>query len=371
MSLSCWSLVVALALAPSLALADATIPTKDVAGARDTPLLKRYEGSFIVSYDRVSFTDFRLPLSKLEATDERDPSNNVAFRPKEEKELEGARTRLVYLLPAQRSPLEVLRNYQDEIEGAGGSVLFACKAETCGGDHTRSSGGGGGESSLSMYFVRESDLKDESFSNGACAQTSAISDQRYVSARMPHPDGEAHVAVQTYQVNDTLYCKAFSGRTVAVVHVVEPRARDRKMTTVKADEMARTIGMSGRIALYGIPVRHREDRPQAGIGTDAAGDRRTAPDRAETRRHRGRPYRQPGCLRFQPRPVPAQGGCRDQGADDRPQDRSETLEGGRRRHGGADGQQRFRGRPRQEPARRVGQAELSCGRDSRTPCVEL
>ncbi len=42
------------ALAP--ALADATIPTKDIAGARDNALAKRYEGSFIVSYDRQAFT---------------------------------------------------------------------------------------------------------------------------------------------------------------------------------------------------------------------------------------------------------------------------------------------------------------------------
>jgi hypothetical protein len=51
------------------ALADATFPTKDIAGARDNPLLQRYEGSFIVSYERVAFTDFKLPLSKLEPVD--------------------------------------------------------------------------------------------------------------------------------------------------------------------------------------------------------------------------------------------------------------------------------------------------------------
>ena len=53
----------------TLAFGDATIPTKDIAGAKDNPLLKRYEGSFIVSYDRVAFTDFNVPLSPLEATD--------------------------------------------------------------------------------------------------------------------------------------------------------------------------------------------------------------------------------------------------------------------------------------------------------------
>ena len=237
------------------AIADATIPTRDIAGARDSALLKRYDGSFIVSYERVAFTDFKLPLSRLEPVDpatRRDASNNVVHLPKQEKELEGARTRLTYLLPAERSPLEVLRNYQDEVEAAGGSVLFACKGEACGGDPERSSAGGGGDMSLLMYFLRESELKDAAFSNGACALASSITDQRFFSASMPHPDGEAHVTVHTYQVNNDLYCKAFNDRTIAVVYVVEPRARDRKMVTVKAPEMARTIAATGRIALYGI-----------------------------------------------------------------------------------------------------------------------
>lgn len=237
------------------AYADATIPTKDIAGAKDSPLLKRYDGSFIVSYERVAFTDFRVPLSRLEPVEpdtRRDQSNNVVHLPKQEKELEGARTRLVYLLPAERSPLEVLRNYQDEIEAAGGAALFACKAEGCGGDPERSSAGGGGNSSLLMYFVKESELKDAAFSNGACALSPSIGDQRFLAARMPHPDGEAYVTVQTYQVKDELYCKAFNGRTIAVVHLLEPRVRDRKMTTVKAEEMARSIDTTGRVALYGI-----------------------------------------------------------------------------------------------------------------------
>jgi OmpA-OmpF porin, OOP family len=235
--------------------ADATIPLKDIPGARDSPLLKRYEGSFIVSYDRVGFTDFSLPLSPLVRSadeDRRDVSNNRVFEPKQKLELEGPKTRLTYLLPAERSPLEVLRNYQDEIEKAGGQALYSCKADSCGGSATRSSGGGGGDMSLMMYFVRESELKDADFSNGSCAMTRDITDQRFLAARMPGPDGNVHVAIHTFQVKDDLYCKAFNNRTVALVHVVEPRARDRKMTTVKADEMAKTIGATGRIALYGI-----------------------------------------------------------------------------------------------------------------------
>jgi outer membrane protein OmpA-like peptidoglycan-associated protein len=39
---------------------------------------------------------------------------------------------------------------------------------------------------------------------------------------------------------------------VAIVDVLEPKARDQKMVVVKADGMARTIGSTGRVALYGV-----------------------------------------------------------------------------------------------------------------------
>jgi len=238
--------------AHSAVLANATIPTKDIAGAKDNPLIKRYEGSFIVSYERQSFTDFKVPLSPLELTDRRDGMNNQLYLPKKEVELEGAKTRLAYLAPAERSPLEVLRNYEDAVKAAGGQILFTCKGDGCGGDPNRSSAGGGGSSSLMMYFLVEKQLKDPGFSNGACAQAEDIDDQRFFAARIPQSSGDAYVTVHTYKISDQDYCKAFNDRTVALVHLLEPKPREQKMVVVKADEMARTIESTGRIALYGI-----------------------------------------------------------------------------------------------------------------------
>jgi outer membrane protein OmpA-like peptidoglycan-associated protein len=236
------------------AFADATIPNKDIPNARDNPLLKRYEGSFIVSYDRQAFTEFKVPLTNLVKIegDRRDRANNYLAQPTKELELEGARTRIAYFIPADRSPLEVLRNYEDVVKAGGGEIVFQCKGDACGGDPTRSSAGGGGEQSLMMYFVTEGQLKEPAFSNGACALTPAIEDQRFFAAKIPQAGGDAYVTVQTYQINNDLYCKAFNSRTVALVHVLEPKPRDQKMVVVKADEMTKAINASGRIALYGI-----------------------------------------------------------------------------------------------------------------------
>src|SRR3954469_6899199 len=109
--------------AVQLAGADATVPTPDIEGGAAKHLAKRYEGSFIVSYEKFAYTDFTVPLSPLKPSadpEARDTMNNRVFARDKKAEVEGALTRIAYVLPAERSPLEVLRNYQDVIAAAGG-----------------------------------------------------------------------------------------------------------------------------------------------------------------------------------------------------------------------------------------------------------
>jgi outer membrane protein OmpA-like peptidoglycan-associated protein len=243
-----------LCLVPS-AWADATVPEADIEGAADNALVKRYEGSFIVYHEKLDYTDFTAPLSELKKhpdPDKRDKNNNVVYQPDKEIELEGTLTRLVYVLPEDRSPLEVLRNYQDVIETAGGEVVFECKTEDCGGSVQYGADTGGGDMSFTQFFFYDSDLKMESFSNASCAVTSNMTDMRYLTARVPRDAGDAYVTVQTFQMLDDLYCKALNGRTIAIVHVLEPKQRDKKMVVVEAKEMGDTLSASGSISLYGI-----------------------------------------------------------------------------------------------------------------------
>ena len=213
--------------------------------------MKRYDGSFIVAYEQQGFTDFVLPLSRLEPVPGRkDAHNNNYHEPKQKKALEGAYTRLVYLIPDNRSPLEVLRNYQQEITQSGGKILFECKDAECGGSASRSSGGGGGNMSLAMFLFPDERIKDPSFSNGNCAMTESITDQRYATAEIPAQ--AAHLSILTYTLKDDLYCKAFNGRTIAVIDIVEGKPREQKMITVTSAEMAKEISSNGSVALYGI-----------------------------------------------------------------------------------------------------------------------
>ncbi|WP_296700113.1 OmpA family protein [Thiocapsa sp. UBA6158] len=233
--------------------ADAAIPDADLAGSQDPAFLKRYAGSLIVSYDDKAFDDYLLPIAPLRIDPDpkrRDGHNNLWFAPTEALELEGRLVRLVYLIPEGRSPLEVLRNYRDEIETQGGRALFECKREECGGDPGRSSGGGGGKMSLAMVLRPAERIVDPLLSTGACAQTERIQDQRYLAAALP--DGPAHLSILAYVLNTGHSCRALNGRTITVVDLIEGKPREQRMVTIDAPEMARAIDATGRIALYGI-----------------------------------------------------------------------------------------------------------------------
>jgi outer membrane protein OmpA-like peptidoglycan-associated protein len=247
--------VVAIVATASLAFAEATVPTADRRGAKDSPLLKRYEGSLIVAHEEKGFAEFTLPLSRLEQVPRRtDGRNNRYHEPRDKRVLDGRYTRLVYLIPENRSPLEVLQNYQGEIKGKRGRILFECKVAECGGDPRKSNVGGGGDMSLAMYLYPSERITERSGSTGYCAVAAhRIADQRYAAAEIP--DSGAHVSVLAYTVvapgqHDP--CRAFNARTIAIVDIVEAKAREQKMVTVQAGDMAKAISGEGRVALYGI-----------------------------------------------------------------------------------------------------------------------
>ena len=233
--------------------ADATIPKADIAGAKDSPFVGRFAGSYIVSYEKRDFDEYFLPLSPLKPiADENktDAYNNRIFEPAQSKQLEGKRTHLVYLLPANISPLQALRNYQQELLGKEGKMLFECANAACGGDPNRSSDGGGGDQSMAMKLWPQNRIKDKTFSNGYCALSSRTTDQRYAAFELPKQN--AFLSVLAYALKDDLFCKAFHERTVVRVDLLERKPMEQKMVTIKAEEMAQSINTNGRVALYGL-----------------------------------------------------------------------------------------------------------------------
>lgn len=237
----------------STVLADATEPTRDIDGARDPAWLKRYEGSFIVSHEHRGFDAVVFPAAYLERVpDQTDAYNNNVFRARSNREVEGEYTRLLYIAPAGRSPLEVLRNYRDMIAGAGGKDLYRCSNTDCGGDLNGNDHGGGNQGLIEQIYP-QARRTDANFSNGACASGATPREQHYALATLPDGNGgERTLGIIAFQVGDRTYCDALAGRTAVLVVAVSPKAMERKMVTVSSDEMAKALDSAGHIALYGI-----------------------------------------------------------------------------------------------------------------------
>lgn len=237
------------------AFADATVPTADKAATADPAGLGRYEGAYIVDQQAKAYDEIVLPTAALTLhpdPDKRDGMNNRLLQSATQLALEGKLTRTVYVLPEGRSALEVVRNYQQMAQEKGGQNLYECKAETCGGDVTSGATHGGGEQGLMNYLFPKSAVSAEGFSNAACAVDMELADLRYAVMKFSANGRDTHVAVLAYTAKDSMYCKALNERTVAVVATLEAKAREQKMVTLKASEMAQAIASGGKVALYGI-----------------------------------------------------------------------------------------------------------------------
>jgi OmpA-OmpF porin, OOP family len=228
------------------ALAQTEPPKADKPGSADDPLLKRYRGSVIVMYERREFGDLTLPLGKLE------PAPRGAADPlqvKSAKTVEGRRTHILYHVGRDRSPLEVARNYEEELKAQGGRVLYTCKEAACGGSPTGNVQRGDPGLVNFLYPRRRA---SETYGTPAyCAMDGGVDGLQYAAFELGGGRGYASVAVYA-TAGQGGTCSNFNGATFVTVDLVETKAREQRMVAVKATEMAEAIDGAGKVALYGI-----------------------------------------------------------------------------------------------------------------------
>ena len=206
---------------------------QEVPGARDFPLIKRYEGSRLIGYDSRAFDSFKLLLGKLKSEGGYAAYDAV-------REVEGRHTRLLYLAPRQRSSLEVFRNYEADLAAKGFTVLFKCSgAEEC-------------ESSYGteMYRVLYPPTRRLQNSELSKAAFNVPAEPRYLAATLSRPEGE--VSVSLYVAVERGGFAESNDRVAVLLDVVEAKPMDAKMVTVDAATMAKDIAATGRVALYGL-----------------------------------------------------------------------------------------------------------------------
>jgi OmpA-OmpF porin, OOP family len=92
----------------------------DVPGGQDHPLVRRFSGAWLVGYQQQPWDQTPWPASTALAASD---------RLKDISSLEGRITRLVYLTPAGKAPLEVFRNHEQAFAAAGFQCDFACETD--------------------------------------------------------------------------------------------------------------------------------------------------------------------------------------------------------------------------------------------------
>ena len=85
---------------------------KERKGGKDHPLVSRFQGAILHNYGVVNFEQVKVPLSATK-----------------DETIEGKVYSYFYVIPADRTGLEVYRNYKAALEKSGFQILVACEDE--------------------------------------------------------------------------------------------------------------------------------------------------------------------------------------------------------------------------------------------------
>lgn len=204
-------------------LAAVAAQADDINGSADHPLVPRYEDSEIVAYSNEEFTDYRLLNAQTENYGGLDVNHDATLL------LEGKVTRISYRAPAERSVLEVFRNYENALGGAGFETIFTCDGDACGGRNFNHAIAEGTLYSLFGEYQAE---------------------QRYLAAKLSSPEGDTYAAI--YAVMNKSGGGPNKDRTMVQLDLIELQPMEDKMVVLDAGKLDAGLATDGRIAVYGI-----------------------------------------------------------------------------------------------------------------------
>lgn len=188
----------------------------DIKGSRDHPVTGRYEGSVIAFHKPRDYDEIRIPVKRVQNQKQLDDGNSVLMK--------GRALRQLYRGPFGRSSLEVVRNYQQRLEGQGFETLLLCRTTECGG--------------AELWFAVTEQLKGSGL-------PSNWENQTYLAARKKDPTG-ADLVVAILSVEQ-------GPEVRTLVDVVETKAMETdKIKVLDAGALKNALDGQGRAALYGI-----------------------------------------------------------------------------------------------------------------------
>jgi OmpA-OmpF porin, OOP family len=209
---------------------------QDLAGAKDHPLLKRFGGSQIVSYDVKRFEEFDLQTSTFKSYDLGAKQRIFASAP---LRIEGSLTRIWYESAGDTSSTELIRNYQNELKSKGFQILY---------DSTKDPAAKAWTNYLAAYAGTEIKT-NRSYYIFYAADEKGI---RVTSAKLQRPEGDVYVYLTAVEwPKDEGTYKAKKGAYISV-DIIESKPMTQNMVVVSASDMSKAIASTGRVALYGI-----------------------------------------------------------------------------------------------------------------------
>jgi outer membrane protein OmpA-like peptidoglycan-associated protein len=202
------AMLVLIPLLSIMAAASVHAQTRDVAGAKDFPGIGRFGGSVITGYVVKDFDAARMQAAAFKDG-----------QPADARRLEGRVTRIAYRTKPGPSILEVSRNFETQLAKAGFTTLLACDTDACG----------------AIPFTEAVDALPvpQMWVDGF--------NYHYYAGRKEEGGREIYASVLVSQNNQDI---------TAQLTIAELGAIENKM--VDAAAMAKGLGETGHIALYGI-----------------------------------------------------------------------------------------------------------------------
>ncbi|MGE0659436.1 MAG: DUF4892 domain-containing protein [Reyranellaceae bacterium] len=216
--------IFALAAPLALALTGAALAQSDVAGSADHPAVGRYENSTITFYQSKAYEEVKLPVKALERGQRNDAS---AWQ----DGFSGKLTSIRYEGPADRSILEVMRNYEAALKSKGFEISFFCRgAKDC------APGG-----SVATFWEA---------ARGAVGMPTTWDTSTYLLAERKDAAGVVSVGILGVETK----ARATKPQTPHVaMTIVEGKPMETgKIKVIEADEIEQALARDGRIAIYGI-----------------------------------------------------------------------------------------------------------------------
>jgi outer membrane protein OmpA-like peptidoglycan-associated protein len=221
------------------------IPTRDLAGSHDSPIVSRFAGSVIIGYHTSDYDQLVLPLGQY--------ANGAISRT---ETAEGKITSIAYVVPAGKSLVEVWRNYQGALTRAGFQTRFFCHAND-------------GQQGCGSAFDMSHQIGSEALINSLSTLTE--NNNLMINTLWP-TGGNAYIATARLSrpsdpVDVVLLISQNDQQPVGVLlQICESKPMSTGEVTVDAKAMSQGLQQEGHIALYGIHFAN----DSATLATDSA-----------------------------------------------------------------------------------------------------